>query len=665
MHLEGTVDEDDLANLALYADGKEVAADLVVNSDDEIVAYVNLEMAADSKVKFELKGTVTGSVAKTIDVTFTSADDIYAVGATSGMPVALETTIDNSTDVNISDVRNIEGSEINVSFDKSDIDEAKPNAEDVMVGTLKITALSDDYTINKLKVTATPTGTSSADNVIDDLQLGGTSFDSRVGNEYFFNDIDLSSEEALSLDLVMDVKDTTTIIGSKVTFKVEFVEVEDDVNDVTYTDESTPSLSKVLSTTSFTNNTIEIKTAGVTFSNTKVNDRSLVLGNAIETVVYKGKLNVSDADSIVIKDFDLTQVGTVLNTASAIVDLDKIIADATLNIGGQTFDGDVKSNGIEFSYVNAEVAAGSDNVEIVVTVTLKENDAVAANQSLVLQVSSADLEVEDADGDTVTPTVTSLNSNPTTTTLRSEGTFAVKLKFDAQTDDNLENTVLAGTTGVTLAELDMEAEYEDMKVENLVFTLDGTVDHSNTIASAKLVNGSKVIADGAIITYVDSATKITFKNQFTVLDADDLQKAELVVDLNAITGKGDETTATAGTLKVATVSVADADVTGVSSNNDMRQVATTLPQTLFITNVMTESVAVVPTKLTFAVVETFANGDAKVKVVADSGKNTIGTNNQTPEVKLTKFTIVETGNDTAAYSMYKDGATGVGAPTAA
>jgi hypothetical protein len=40
----------------------------------------------------------------------------------------------------------------------------------------------------------------------------------------------------------------------------------------------------------------------------EVNDRNLVLGNGVETVAYKAKINVGDADSVKIKDIKFVKV---------------------------------------------------------------------------------------------------------------------------------------------------------------------------------------------------------------------------------------------------------------------------------------------------------------------------------------------------------------------
>lgn len=445
----------------------------------------------------------------------------------------------------------------------------------------------------------------------------------------------------------MDINDETnpaTLNGKALTFSIVVTEVEDDINDVTYPGQG--SLNDVLSTNSFTNKTIDINTASFTMTNTQVNDRDLVLGNGVETVIYKGKITTGDADSVEINDFDLVEA----NATNLPEDLDKVISEATLNIGGQTFDGDIDADSVDFSSVNAVIPAGSDNVEVLVTAILKDNSAVVNGNSIVLQTSITGSDLEDSDSNDVSNvTIDAPTVNPVVTNLLDRGTLSIMVINEADTDDNLENTVLAGEADVTIAELEIEAEYEDMKIEDLTFSIAGPIDHSNTFKNVALVNAENgtVMADGAVVTFDGTNTLVTFTNDFTLYDADDLVEAELVAELNNITGTGDETTAQAGVLVVSAVAPLATDVRGVSSSDDITADLTG--------TVASEGVSIVPTKLTFAVVETLSNGSAKVQIVADSGGNTVGTSNEKPEVTLTDLTFAELGNNTDGYRLYKEG----------
>gem|GEM_PF-356900 len=536
--------EDDLSDVALYAEGKVIASDLMVNSDDEVVVNLDYTIPQDEKIDFELKGMVTGSINETVTAVLS---DSFFVGAETGMVASLI----GETSTNLSTARAIEGSEINVSFDKSDIDEAKPNSDEVSVGTLKLSAVSD-YTIDQLVVTVTPTGTGTA-NIIDSLDLDGSSSDSdtatgaAIAATYTFEDISLTAGVERELELTFDIADNVNLNNSSVKFAVKIAKVTDEENDKTYYVSPTSgqlNVSTVLSTNSLDDKTIDVQTANVTLTQTNVTARTLVLGNGVEVVVYKGKLSVGDSDDVTLRDFTLT--GSVTSTGG--VDFEDILDNATLNIGGKTFDADINASNIEFNSINAVVAAGSDNVEVTVTAVLKDTDSI--NNGDTFTLDTAAIVAEDSEGeDLVSGNVSVSNNSNTVLTLNEQGTLAFAVVQNGDNKDEIDDVVLAGTNGVALAEVELEANEENIKVEELVFTATGDI--SSTLADVKLVNGSNVIVDGAVIAYnttgtYSGMTTVTFKNDFTADTASNKVKALLVADLNSITTEGGEVSATAG-----------------------------------------------------------------------------------------------------------------------
>jgi len=491
-HLEGTVDEDDIVDLSVLVEGVEVAADLSINSDEEVVAVLDYKLAADEKVEVELRGTVIGSVWDSIDFVFESNDDIYAVGVDSDRPVIISNEILSE---DIADLGNIEGSEINVSFDKSDIDEAKPDSKDVLVGTVNIVAAADGYEVTKLLVTVS--GTTTA---VEELELNGRSDDStdaqRAAGQYYFEDIVLKKGEELSLDLTMETSEDVT--SGDVTFDVSFVEIEDDNNDATYTDGGTYDIDDILSVNSFNKKTITIETGSFEITNISVVNRDIVLGNDLETVVYKAKISVWDADTLYINDIDFKLAGANSITDKdngTNIDLDKVVASVEMVVNGQSFFGDVEANTLEFSNVNAEIEAGADNVELLVVVTLKENDAVRNGSILAMDLDATKLTVEDSDGDELVigdVDTTYAHNKLTQTNLLEKGTFEFAIVTDGENKDDINEVVLAGTNNVALAEFKMEADLEDMDVESLVLTMTGTSTQAGTATGSALLDDDSI-----------------------------------------------------------------------------------------------------------------------------------------------------------------------------
>jgi len=598
--VSGSIDaEDDLSDLVLYADGKEIASDLYVNGDDEIVADLDYTIAADDKVKFELKGTVTGSIGETIELVFDDADDVYVIGKTTGVSLA----ITNVTSTDLATAKTIEGSEINVSFDKSSIDEAKPNAEGVLIGTVKLTA-ANDYTIDELKVTASGIGAAA----IDSLELDGSAYDSKSGNVYTFKDISISAGETLTLPLTMDVVDNTIHNGTSVVFDLSITKVTDEENDNTYPADG--ALSTVLSSTTFNTKTIDIESASFTLNQTSVSERELVLGNGIEVVLYKGKVSVGDADSVTINDLNFT--GDIDSTGA--YDFKDILDSATLNIGGKTFDWDIETDGIDFTSISEVVAAGSDNVELTLTAVLKDNDSVNNNDEIIFSLADSDL--EDSDWEALETANVDVNNVAATNNvvLNEEGTFTLNVVANGDYKDSVVSNVLAGASSVALAELEIEAEDEDVKVKELVLTISGATDFSSTLNNVKLVNAATnaVIADGAVVTHLaGTGTVITFKDDFVIADSSNEIKALLVADLSKYTDKGGSVSAATWDVVVKYSSI---DLTGVSSNEDIDNTPTSF---------YGETVAIVPALVTVSIVDEIGSNDkdAIIRFTVDKGTN--------------------------------------------
>lgn len=606
--LAGSMDhEDDISDIVLYVDGEEVASDLMVNDDEEVVVDLDFTIEADEKSTFVLKAVVTGSVSDTLSASLT---EVYAVGADT----EINSDITGDAYGTTASARTIEGSEINVSFDKSDVDEAKPDAEEVMVGTLNLST-DGEYTVTRVQVTVDTNGGSNVEDIVQKLELDGKGFDADDGNLntttgiYYFDDISLNNE-SLELELTFDVIDNVALNGETVEFTPKIIEVEDEENDENYNDGGTggnADVNDILSTNALDDNTVTIETAKATFLSTSLNTNELVLGNGVETIGYKGKINIGDADVVTISDMNFTQSGTVT------VDLDDVVDSAELNIGGKTFDADIDADSLDFN-VNADIEAGSDNVEVLVTLVLKDNDSVLNNQTLFFELDTAALanDVEDSDGNTLGANLvtSTANDNLAVTELLDKGTFDITLQNDVDTDDNLENTVLAGSSNVTLAELEIEADFEDIKVEELTFTIAG--DASATLDTVKLVAGSTELATADSIVYDGTTTTtITFDSEFIVADSANQMDVELVASVNDITGVGGETSAVAQDLVVVLGTV---DVKGDSSNDDIT--ATTSDEGA-------ETVSIVPTIVTPSMSASLSNTTTpKISFYSDSGNNT-------------------------------------------
>jgi hypothetical protein len=470
----GGVDaEDDIEDIVLYADGVEIASNLRVNNDDEIVIDLDFMIGQDESVDFTLEAVITGSVGDELIVDIT---DIYAIGESSGIIASIDNG-GNVFDNEIVATFDINGAQFNISFDKSDIDEAKPGAEDVLVGTLEILADSD-YIINELQILVeNPATATTVENMILNLEVDGDSYtDIDISNPlkviYTFSDLDVDAGVDTFFDVMFEIVDKTNLNTESLEFTVTLLEIEDNDADETYNAGSDPTLNDVTSSTTFSVKTIDIESASYELVQTKLSDRALVLGNGIEVVLYQGKVSIGDAASVVFNDI------TFLGTINGIIggtgyDVEDIIQAATINIGGITEDADVRSDRLDFNNIDIEVAAGSDNVEVLVTALLKDSDAVALGDTVSFTTSDLRIDAEDTDNDDVVNESVINTLVPTTLVLNDKGSFTVRIVTNGDFEDDIEEVVLAGTNNVILAEVEIEAEEENVDVNEMVFVVEG------------------------------------------------------------------------------------------------------------------------------------------------------------------------------------------------
>lgn len=257
------VDEDIVDNLTLYADSEMIADDLeVVNG--EIVANIDYVLEKDSgTIDFELKGSFSELDDDNAVFSLENADAVLAIGNKYGFNIANDVGAAAVTMGTIT----IEGSEVTTSFDKSNIDEAKIEAENVLLGTLKLKSAASDYTINSYSVCLSNAEVVSTE--IKDLTLGGNSYDSLVldaatlfcpagYDEYKFEDISLNAGQQVSLQLAVDFEDTVSE-DDDLSVDVSFdnhIDVTDEDNDEDY---DQTNISDIFSTTSFTEKTLTIQ----------------------------------------------------------------------------------------------------------------------------------------------------------------------------------------------------------------------------------------------------------------------------------------------------------------------------------------------------------------------------------------------------------------------
>jgi hypothetical protein len=217
--------------------------------------------------------------------------------------------------------------------------------------TLSRIEIKVEATANTAKLKDDTTALNSVDAVIKKLELDGKTADIEGNTEltdvtstnsgtgmimyYYFDDISLKNETK-ELDLTFDVVDNAKLNTAGLKFTAKVIAIVDEEEDKDYPLSAVDPLKDVediLSSNSF-DKTITIESASFSLSNTEVNSRDLVLGNNIETIIYKGKISVGDADDVTLKDIEF-EYGYGNHFSDSTVDLKDIIDSVTINIGGK------------------------------------------------------------------------------------------------------------------------------------------------------------------------------------------------------------------------------------------------------------------------------------------------------------------------------------------
>jgi hypothetical protein len=575
------VKTDILDNLSFLIDGQD-ATDGIELNDDEIVVNVDYMLEKESNaIEFELRGSFNELDDDDAEFTIEDAEAIYVVGNKYYFNV----TSDVVDDTAIGTIT-IQGSEISSSFDKSDIDEAKPEASDVFVGTLKLKSANTDYTINSYSICVDTSGLTNGDDDIKDLTLWGNSYDDETDDgcgagldEYIFEDIDLPAGEQVNLQLVVDFEDTVAE-DDEVDFDVSLdneIDVTDEDNDEDY-DETTAG--DIFSTVSWTAKTITIKWPTFDMTTTSLNDRTVVLGTQ-EELVYKAKINIGDADDVTLKSININN-----EAAATIDDITDVIQSATLYIDGSAYeDTSIETERIKFTNINHEFDASESNVVVELVIKLKTDDLGWVDKTLIFSTAEADVTLKDSENDDLDAGNVTLDDDEEscTMTLTEEGELTVSYVVDdddASTTMNMfteqDKFVLAGDEEkALLAKMKFKADREDIKVEAVTFTFDDVDgDFYNSYEDFYFMLEDAEEAIGSVVVTYNDADVTTLEYSFPSSSNFEVSKLENTYAYLYVTTKAhdeDENAAEAGSIDGASVENLEVDSVefkGLSSDLD-------------------------------------------------------------------------------------------------
>ena len=533
-------------NLSLYANDEEIASNLKVNSK-QIVANVDYTIAKNTKnVEFELRGSAT-EMANGISFTM-DKDAILANGSKYWFTTAVNWL---ANDTAVSKSLNIEGSDITVSFTKSDIDEAKKWTAWVYVWTLKFTS-NWNYNIEKLYVNAT------ADTwIIDDIRLWDMSDDGYVaGKWYEFKDIDLVAGNTLSLPLVFDVNENANN-GSGVNFLITLTTAtfEDTDNDTTYTYGGSNKLEDIVSTVDplSTAKTITVSAASLDVKVMTLTNRTIALWWDDYELAYKARLDAGDAGDVEISKIVFTNIWEMTNTANNTTgtDLWNVVSSVKLELNWTEYTSSkISANTVTFSNLKNTIDAGSTNVDLKVSVQTKS--VTNYTWTIELKINAASDIVAKDGSDDVVPTI--IPWIQTVLTLATAWTLTATFDTTENTSTTMNNftkqpkfALAWAEDSVLLAKVKLVAAVEDIRITDVVLTWDDAWTFESSLDSISLVYGDQTIAGKTV--NAGGKTVVTFdKLTSKKLDvsSDTPSYAEIRATFKAINAKSAEGGATDG-----------------------------------------------------------------------------------------------------------------------
>lgn len=592
----GSIDEDYISDMYVTVDGEKQDIDLEFSKEYVTINFgegFELPRERSSYYNIELHGTITGEPTKTVKFIIEEADDIYAVGSKLGYntPVKNTSDADFAGDLALSDTLTVEGSAIEVSFEKASKDASNVDVDDFNFGTLKLTSTTSDYTLEdytiKLTVTRADDDIETTD-LLENIKLGGLSTDSNLthanltdldnGAESIdfnvtFEDITLRKGESKVLPLTADIPKDVAKGQVSYQFDLSFNGIDansdgdtedggdtastftlkDEDNNESYT--TVAEVKDIFSAYSgLDTRSVDVEGADLKISIDNISNEEIVLGSST-AVVVKGDIEAGSAADVKINELVFTNVD-----AAKVADLEDVIAKATLTIGDETIEStDIAATTITFDSLSEVIKAGSSNkTDFEVSVQFKKADDTAITATTADKVSFkvSNVEAEDnevgteltfnaADIDDSTKDATAEDSSSNTVTLSTKGT--IEYDVDVTKDDaNVEQFdkaryALAGTSKYKLAKVDLEADKENVQVKKLTFTDDFTAkggaaaasNAKNSVENIQLMRGSSVVAN-ADVSVSGSTLTVEFDDIDSLYVETEKETFYIVADIKAI-----------------------------------------------------------------------------------------------------------------------------------
>ncbi|MFA5211530.1 MAG: hypothetical protein WC414_03440 [Patescibacteria group bacterium] len=520
----GTASDGDIANMYLMVGATELAADATMESD--YVTFVLEEPYLIEKSKnetFTVYGDIVNGDGNTVEFTLKDTTDLKMIGESYNSQVTVVNTDYN--DAGDGSVITMDGAELNISFSSTAID-TMDDQTDVEFGTLTLSAGSTDVNITSLVMSMVEVnGDGSAANNwdIDELEIVDTKTGAAYSGTMTLGDLpDDTSADADAETWTFD-DEIYLEAGKTYTFTVrgdvpanvgngDEYYLTMTVNTTNLQAETQPEGDTVdnFSIGSFTGKKVTVKTPSLKVRSTNLSSIDVVEDQE-NVVVFEGTMEA------VAGDVRVERAIFRATTTNAYFDTDNW-SEIGLYVNGTKeqllTNSQLDEGSIDFDTVDFTVTKGSK-------VTFKVMGKIAStaddtNKDTKIELYS--MTVKDDDNDTVTATNSAgteidennVISTARTVSVRTTGILYVQMRNN-DTGFNKDRIVLAGSES-TVGKLRIRADYEDIKIEDLVLT-NANATSNDSVESVCLLEGTTEVActtlDGSTATFTDLNKVIT------------------------------------------------------------------------------------------------------------------------------------------------------------
>lgn len=656
---EGDIDEkSDLANFELYADGVKVAS--AASTNDKYVTFTlatPVSIKDGGNVKFSVRADVLGGPDKKVDLILDNKLDVTAVGSLYNVGVAVNATAGTSFS---NSGLTVKAGEIAVSYQDAAATQFLKDKKDIVLGKFTVTNTKGKaLEITAANLVIESNTASGVSDLLENVEL----YDETVGTVYDLTSAGTSTGETFydrSLSIALgtsktfviraDSKDVAFTAGQKLNVKLSNLgntantaglQIKESSDDKVVTDVTPSALSY---------KALEAVTASATLTRLSLSStKTAVVGTKdVEALAFEVK--AGDASALKLREVRIAKDTGSLAFANSAVSAVKLykdsVSDANLikQVGGSSISAGV----VNFDSILVDIAKNQSQ-KFVVTVSIVD-DQTLAGQTLLVKVSSLDL--EDYDNDDVTATGTAVSQR--TITVTGVGTLAVEVdNTNSKTDK--EKSVLAGTTSAEVAAVKLTATNEAITAKDITVTLSGSA-VVDSVASVSLYK-----ADGTLIASksVTTATVLFEDVNYAVAEGSE------TIYVKVVSNKVGKDQSGADDLVQALVTVTDAE--GVSSKKLVSATnGSTYSKAFAISSVRVSAVAFVDSYAGVARATKLTAGANNLAILAVTADNTTNTKTSVAEILKTVVTNLKlqvldnttASGDLATVSVEKIGGNG-------